>query len=447
MGASCFRSCLEGVGLSSTKAFVDLGTPMPPTPSKAASSARQGKRGVGYGSLSGLERERSGRMGGSAVIGEETALLSGRVASKREIVAPSRGANKRWNAAASSSSSKTLTDKYALKEVLGVGSTSTCHRCVRISDGVSFACKIIDKRHIEERFRGLLEQFNVEIEVLKELSHPGIIKLEDVYTTSDKIYIVMEMMSGGELFDYVVEKGTLTEEEASEVVRKVTGAVVYMHSKNIMHRDLKPENLLLTHKPKNNGDKPECKIIDFGLSKLMVQSGGGLATSFLGTKGYLAPEMLQRRDYDKSVDIWALGVIVFVLLCGCLPFDDDSDVPSDQAVREKFVLRFPKWARNLSDSAKDLLKHLLDTNPATRYTASEALNHPWVRGTTVKPANYLQSPRIIRTPGTGSVRNGGKKTKDRLAELNAARRNNGDAGNNFSPRKRGEDANMFGRSF
>ena len=147
-----------------------------------------------------------------------------------------------------------------------------------------FACKIIDKRHIEERFRGLLEQFGVEIEVLKELQHPGIIKLEDVYTTDSKIYMVMELMSGGELFDYVVEKGTLTEEEASVIVKGVVGAVVYMHDKGIIHRDLKPENLLLKSRPENGGKEEgvgvECKIIDFGLSKF-IQTGG-MATSFLG---------------------------------------------------------------------------------------------------------------------------------------------------------------------
>ena len=148
-----------------------------------------------------------------------------------------------------------------------------------------FACKIIDKRHIEDRFRGLLEQFGVEIEVLKELNHPGIIKLEDVYTTDSKIYMVMELMSGGELFDYVVEKGTLTEEEASLIVKGVVDAVVYMHDKGIIHRDLKPENLLLKTRPTDadrEGAKVECKIIDFGLSKF-VQTGR-MATSFLGTR-------------------------------------------------------------------------------------------------------------------------------------------------------------------
>jgi serine/threonine protein kinase len=207
----------------------------------------------------------------------------------------------------------------------------------------------------------------------------------------------MELMEGGELFDYVVQKGTLTEDEAAKIVRSVTDALVYMHSKNIMHRDLKPENLLLRAVPKSANDTIEVKIIDFGLSKAVEED---LARSFLGTRGYLAPEMLQRRDYTRAVDTWALGVIVFVLLCGCLPFDDDSQtVPSDDLVRKKFVLRFPRWAKNLSASAKDLLSHLLDVDPMSRYTAEQALNHPWVRGETAPKNNMLASPgRIKKSP-------------------------------------------------
>ena len=166
---------------------------------------------------------------------------------------------------------KELYGKYEICEVLGVGSTSTCHRCVSRADGQSYACKIIDKKHIEQRFAGMIEQFHTEIEALRSLHHPNIITLYDVYITDEKIYIVMELMSGGELFDYVVAKGTLNEEEASKIVNKVTSALVYMHSKNIIHRDLKPENLLLTHKPKR-GDDVDVKIIDFGLSKVSLSS-------------------------------------------------------------------------------------------------------------------------------------------------------------------------------
>jgi serine/threonine protein kinase len=153
-------------------------------------------------------------------------------------------------------------------EVLGVGSTSTCHRCVHRQSDIHYACKVIDKRMIEERFQGMMDQFHTEIRALRELQHPNIIQLFDVYITEGKIFIIMELMEGGELFDYVVQKGTLTEEEASRIVRKVTAALVYMHSKNIVHRDLKPENLMLRKPPRNNNESVEVKIIDFGLSKV-----------------------------------------------------------------------------------------------------------------------------------------------------------------------------------
>lgn len=164
-------------------------------------------------------------------------------------------------------SEQMLLKKYQMCEVLGVGSTSICHRCVDRNTGKPYACKIIDKEQIEQRFEGMLEQFHSEIEALKSLHHPNIIKLYNVYTTRKRIYIVMELMAGGELFDYVVQKGTLTEAEASTIVRMVTDALVYMHEKNIIHRDLKPENLLLTRKPNSVYDI-EVKIIDFGLSKV-----------------------------------------------------------------------------------------------------------------------------------------------------------------------------------
>ena len=132
-----------------------------------------------------------------------------------------------------------------------------------------------------------------------------------------------------------------------------------------------------------------------------------MAKSFLGTRGYLAPEMLQRRQYSREVDAWALGVIVFVLLCGCLPFDDDSStIFSDEQVQSKFKLRFPRWARNLSPSAKDLLSKLLDVNPSTRYTAEQALKHPWICGTTAPKDSMLHSPgRINLTPGGSGIAN------------------------------------------
>lgn len=162
-----------------------------------------------------------------------------------------------------------LHSKYQLMEVLGVGSTSTVHRCAHKQHTQQhYACKIIDVQLIEERFQGMMAQFQTEIQALQELRHDGIIRLYDVYQTNEKIFIIMELMEGGELFDYVVQKGTLTEEEASKIVRKVTSAIAYMHQQNFIHRDLKPENLLLKKMPQSPYEDVDVKIIDFGLSKV-----------------------------------------------------------------------------------------------------------------------------------------------------------------------------------
>lgn len=239
---------------------------MPPTP-----KMHKPKRQI-YG---GLEAEDStsmssggGRVGVSSTSTTTAAIGVGAVhGGNYQRSNSNRSYNSRCVIYSGDDGEQRLMKKYQMCEVLGVGSTSVCHRCVDRNTGRSFACKIIDKVQIEQRFEGMIDQFHTEIEALKSLNHPNIIKLYDVYTTSNKIYIVMELMAGGELFDYVVKKGTLTEAEASIIVRMVTSALVYMHGQNIMHRDLKPENLLLTHAPKSVHDI-EVKIIDFGLSKV-----------------------------------------------------------------------------------------------------------------------------------------------------------------------------------
>jgi serine/threonine protein kinase len=265
------------------------------------------------------------------------------------------------------------------------------------------------------------------------------------------------------LFDYVVERGTLSEEEASAMLRKITSAVAHMHRQGIIHRgmsliptryglprflcsfhlpfeehythfrnanicgaaptntyfsDLKPENLLLTRE----GAGAEIKIIDFGLSKMLPAESAQTTQSFLGTRGYLAPEMLKRQAYAASVDVWALGVIAFILLCGCLPFDDDSAPITDAVAKAKFQLRLPHWAQNISADAKDFLQQLLESDAKVRTTAAAALEHPWLNAdeapaspqSAEQKKKLLASPKHLRnvprtpkrgTPGGGS--NGG----------------------------------------
>ncbi|TDH73009.1 hypothetical protein CCR75_003768 [Bremia lactucae] len=265
-------------------------------------------------------------------------------------------------------SSGKMESKYEMLEEIGHGGTSVVYKCHERRTGTVRACKIIDRRAVEQEHNVVMEQFQVEIQVLQSLKHPNIIHIEDVFLSDCKICMVTEYMGGGELFDYVVDRGTLSEVEASTIVRQITSAVAYLHARGIIHRDLKPafgvikslhmgkENLMLTSKSRGAA----VKIIDFGLAKLL--DADDKTASFLGTRGYLAPEMLQRQAYSMSVDMWALGIIVYVLLCGCLPFEDDGGkVANEKAARAKFGLRFPRWASGLSESAKDLLRNLLGT--------------------------------------------------------------------------------------
>ncbi|KAK1932459.1 Calcium/calmodulin-dependent protein kinase type 1D [Phytophthora citrophthora] len=273
----------------------------------------------------------------------------------------------------------------------GHGGTSVVYKCRDRRTGTIRACKIIDRRAVEREHNVLMEQFQVEIQVLQSLKHANIIHIEDVFLSESKICMITEYMSGGELFDYVVDRGTLSEVEASTIVRQITSAVAYLHARGIIHRDLKPENLMLTSKSRGAA----VKIIDFGLAKLL--DADDKTASFLGTRGYLAPEMLQRQAYSMSVDMWALGIIVYILLCGCLPFDDDGGkIANEKAARAKFGLRFPRWASGLSESAKDLLRNLLEVDSANRFTAEQALAHPWVTGART-PNKFLKSPNYLRS--------------------------------------------------
>lgn len=247
-------------------------------------------------------------------------------------------------------------------------------------------------------FSELLTQFRQEVHVLRMLNHPHIVKLYEVFESKNYLHVVTEFVQGGELFDYLVERPDrlLSEAEASGIVRQVAWAIADMHKNGIIHRDIKLENILVAHKPLDEEIFPTIKIIDFGLAKVFTKPAPASPTSpvspllqesnvsntahtFFGTLGYIAPEMMKRNGYAQSVDNWALGVLTYVLLCGVFPFDDDPATTS--AARAKgidYTLKYPPWASNISDSAKDLLKKLLEPNPSKRVSAGRALLHPWV---------------------------------------------------------------------
>uniref|UniRef100_A0AAR2JML8 Protein kinase domain-containing protein n=1 Tax=Pygocentrus nattereri TaxID=42514 RepID=A0AAR2JML8_PYGNA len=231
------------------------------------------------------------------------------------------------------------------------------------------AVKCIRKRALKGK-ESMLEN---EIAVLRRIKHENIISLEETFETPTKLYLVMTLVTGGELLDRILERGSYTEKDASRVIKQVLEAVQYLHQLGIVHRDLKPENLLYETPLEDS----KIVISDFGLSKMEDQ--GALSTA-CGTPAYVAPELLQQKTYGKEVDLWALGVISFILLCGYPPFYDENDSQLyKQIVKADFEFDSPYWD-DISHSAKDFIVHLLQKDPERRFNCEQALQHPWISG-------------------------------------------------------------------
>ena len=207
-------------------------------------------------------------------------------------------------------SSLRVEDKYELRDVLGTGAFSQ----VVLGEskdrpGELHAIKCIDRKAL----RGKEDSLDNEIKVLRKLRHPNIVRLLETFEDKNKVYLVMELVTGGELFDRIVEKGSYTERDASALIKQILEAVDYMHTEGVVHRDLKPENLLYYCPDEDS----KIMISDFGLSKM--EDSGVMATA-CGTPGYVAPEVLAQKPYGKAVDVWSIGVIAYILLCGYPPF-------------------------------------------------------------------------------------------------------------------------------
>jgi len=211
------------------------------------------------------------------------------------------------------------------------------------------------------------------------VDHPHIVKLYDVIDTNHKIYMVMELVEGGELFDKIVAKECYRETDAVIVLRRLVDAVRYLHENHIAHRDLKPENLLL-----RKGDDTHIMLSDFGLSRILGEES--MASTACGTPYYVAPEVLQSKGYNKEVDMWSVGVIAYFLLCGFPPFMGNSlKEIIDLIVGGKYDFPSPYWDQ-VSLDAKEFISKLLVVDPSRRMTAEEALNHNWLK-VRIKPAN------------------------------------------------------------
>ncbi|XP_053730655.1 calcium/calmodulin-dependent protein kinase type II delta chain isoform X5 [Synchiropus splendidus] len=263
-----------------------------------------------------------------------------------------------------------FTDEYQLYEELGKGAFSVVRRCVKKSTGQEYAAKIINTKKLSARDHQKLER---EARICRLLKHPNIVRLHDSISEEGFHYLVFDLVTGGELFEDIVAREYYSEADASHCINQILESVSHIHQHDIVHRDLKPENLLLASKMKG----ASVKLADFGLA-IEVQGDQQAWFGFAGTPGYLSPEVLRKDPYGKPVDIWACGVILYILLVGYPPFwDEDQHKLYQQIKAGAYDFPSPEWD-TVTPEAKNLINQMLTINPAKRITADQALKHPWV---------------------------------------------------------------------
>ncbi|XP_035848320.1 calcium/calmodulin-dependent protein kinase type II subunit gamma-like isoform X48 [Sander lucioperca] len=263
-----------------------------------------------------------------------------------------------------------FTDEYQLYEELGKGAFSIVRRCVKKSTGQEYAAKIINTKKLSARDHQKLER---EARICRLLKHPNIVRLHDSISEEGFHYLVFDLVTGGELFEDIVAREYYSEADASHCINQILESVSHIHQHDIVHRDLKPENLLLASKMKGAA----VKLADFGLA-IEVQGDQQAWFGFAGTPGYLSPEVLRKDPYGKPVDIWACGVILYILLVGYPPFwDEDQHKLYQQIKAGAYDFPSPEWD-TVTPEAKNLINQMLTINPAKRITADQAIMHPWV---------------------------------------------------------------------
>eukprot|EP00357_Protocruzia_adherens_P016342 CAMPEP_0115019946 /NCGR_PEP_ID=MMETSP0216-20121206/29784_1 /TAXON_ID=223996 /ORGANISM="Protocruzia adherens, Strain Boccale" /LENGTH=753 /DNA_ID=CAMNT_0002391589 /DNA_START=207 /DNA_END=2468 /DNA_ORIENTATION=+ len=266
------------------------------------------------------------------------------------------------------SKSYNIKERYEIGEQIGIGKFAVVHEAVDKHTDEKFAVKIINKARLCAQEKELLRS---EISIMKVVHHPHVVSIRDVFDEKDKLYIVMELVQGGELFEAVIKRKFFPEDESREIIRQLLQTLAYLHQCGIIHRDLKPENILLQETDGNI----TAKIADFGLSKLI-----GPKESLnvpCGTLSYVAPEMIEM-NYSFSADIWSMGCILYLLLRGKLPIEaKDKSQLIRKTLECKIIVDDPHWV-TVSEGAKDVVKGLLEKDPVKRLTIEQALKHPWM---------------------------------------------------------------------
>ncbi|XGW19873.1 hypothetical protein V3C99_003591, partial [Haemonchus contortus] len=289
-----------------------------------------------------------------------------------------------------------LVCKYEILSVIGKGSFSQVMRVQHRISRKYFAVKLVSSD---------CGSVNNELSILSRVSHPFVIRLEEVFKSSSKLFIVMEMASGGEMYERVVSKGRYSESEARQALKMLLNGLAYLHSLRITHRDLKPENLLYSD------TRPDARLLitDFGLAHQATRPNETM-TETCGTPEYIAPELLLRVPYTEKVDMWAVGVIAYILMSGIMPFDDDCRSRLYTHIITANYVYYPQFWSG-SESAKQFVDCLLETNAAERLSAVEASRHEWMTGERVVPVMSTRTSRpaseyntMQRTKSTRSIR-------------------------------------------
>mmetsp|Transcript_9982 Transcript_9982/g.19589 ORF Transcript_9982/g.19589 Transcript_9982/m.19589 type:complete len:351 (+) Transcript_9982:289-1341(+) len=266
----------------------------------------------------------------------------------------------------------TFEERFRLGNTLGKGNFSVVREAEDLVTGETVAIKCIRKKHLSREDREGLE---AEVRILSGMDHPNIIKLYGMHEDGSNYYVVTELVRGGELFDRIVAKEFYQERDAAQVVKTIAEALKYCNEHGVVHRDLKPENILM----EDDEDDHQLKLADFGFAKeLDTSSEEAMLKTTCGTPGYVAPEIISGRPYGKEVDMWSLGVITYILLCGYPPFYDENQSRLFRLIKKAKYKFDPEFWSDVSDSAKDLIRGLLVVDPSVRFTVDDVLNHPWI---------------------------------------------------------------------
>ena len=263
-------------------------------------------------------------------------------------------------------------DDYDVGDEIGSGKFAIVKKCLNKETNIEYAAKYIRKRRGGGRRGAKMEDIKKEVDILHQIDHPNIIQLYEVYETKLEVILVLELVSGGELFDYISEKDHLSEEEASAFIKQILDGVEHLHSKNIAHLDLKPENIMLLNK-----NSTRIKLIDFGLAQMIGPNSN--IRAMMGTAEFIAPEIVSYEPLSLATDMWSIGVITYILLSGASPFLGDEQQETYENITSVTYQFDEEYFSSTSDLAKDFITNLFVKNSRKRGTVQSCLQHPWIK--------------------------------------------------------------------